>query len=104
MFELSEQYYTAGRTEEAFKMIQQAAKIDPENKWYQMRLGQFYRNLEQYDDFIQLYEKLTAQYPDDPDMLGDLTDAAIFIVTLLAELIRGETAEGLQLCADLGFE
>ncbi len=32
MFELSQQYVDAGRIEDAFKMIQQAVKIDPENK------------------------------------------------------------------------
>ena len=75
MFELSEQYYNAGRKEDAFNMIQQAASIDPENKWYQLRLGQFYRNLEQYDDFISLYERLVQKYPDDLDMLSELIDA-----------------------------
>ena len=75
MYELSQQYADAGRIEEAYNMIKKAAKIDPENKWYQMRLGQFYRNLEQYDDFIKLYEKLTAKYPDDLDMLSELIDA-----------------------------
>jgi tetratricopeptide (TPR) repeat protein len=75
MFELSEQYYNAGRIEDAFKMIQQAAELAPENKWYQMRLGVFYRNLDQYDDFIKLYEDLTKKYPEDPEMLSDLIDA-----------------------------
>lgn len=79
MFELSEQYYNAGRIEEAFNMIQRAAKIDPENKWYQMRLGMFYRNFEQYEDFAKLYEGLTAKYPDDLEMLSDLIDA--YLVT-----------------------
>ena len=79
MFELSEQYYNAGRFEEAFDMIQQAAKLDPENKWYQMRLGLFYRNLDQYDDFISLYEGLTKEFPDDPEMLSELIDA--YLVT-----------------------
>ena len=79
MFELSEQYYNAGRIEEAFNMIQQAAKLDPENKWYQIRLGLFYRNLDLYDDFISLYENLTKKYPDDPDMLSELIDA--YLVT-----------------------
>lgn len=79
MFELSEQYYNAGRIEEAFQMIQKAVKIDPENKWYQMRLGMFYRNLDQYDDFIKLYEKLTKQYPEDLDMLSELIEA--YLVT-----------------------
>ena len=75
MFELSEQYANAGRIEEAYDMIQKAVKLDPENKWYQIRLGLFYRNLEQYDDFIKLYEGLTKKYPDDPDMLSELIDA-----------------------------
>ena len=75
MFELCEQYYNAGRLEDAYRMIQQAAELDPENKWYQMRLGQFYRNLEQYDDLVQLYETLTVKEPDDPDMLTELIDA-----------------------------
>ena len=75
MFELSEQYYNAGRIEDAFRMIQQAANLDPENKWYQIRLGQFYRDLEQYNDFINLYESLTRKYPNDLDMLSELIDA-----------------------------
>ena len=79
MFELSEQYYNKGQIEEAFNMIQKAAQLDPENKWYQLRLGQFYRNLEQYDDFISLYEDLTAQYPDDLDMLSELID--VYLIT-----------------------
>ena len=79
MFELSEQYYNAGRMEDAFRMIQQAANLDPENKWYQIRLGLFYRNLDQYDDFIKLYEDLTKKYPDDSDLLSELIDA--YLVT-----------------------
>ena len=59
MFELSEQYYNVGRIEDAFNMIQKAAQLDPDNKWYQLRLGLFYRNLDLYDDFIKLYEGLT---------------------------------------------
>ena len=75
MFELSEQYYNAGREDEAFQMIQQAAELDPENKWYQIRLGLFYRNRDQYEDFIKLYEKLTQKDPDNPEILSELIDA-----------------------------
>ena len=75
MFELSEQYYNAGRYEDAFEMIKKAVETDPENKWYQIRLGIFYRNFEQYDDFVKLYEGLTVKYPDDLDMLGELIEA-----------------------------
>ena len=77
MFELSEQYVKAGRVEDAFDMIQQAAQLDPDNKWYQMRLGRFYKNFEQYDDFVALYDRLTEQYPQDIDMLGELIDVLL---------------------------
>ena len=74
MFELSEQYVKAGRVEEAFAMVKEAAKIDPENKWYQMRLARFYRNFEQYAEFIAVYEPLTEKYPEDIDLLSELID------------------------------
>ena len=75
MFELSEQYYTVGRLDDAFRMIEKAAELDPENKWYQMRLGVFYRELGQLGDFINLYEPLTKKYPDDMEMLSELIEA-----------------------------
>ena len=74
MFELSEQYVKAGRLEDGFAMSKKAAELDPDNKWYQMRLALFYRNMEQYDEFIKIYESLTAKYPGDVNMLSDLID------------------------------
>ena len=79
MFELSEQYVMANRLEEGFAMIKKAAQLDPDNKWYQMRLGLFYRNFEQYDDYIKIYESLTAKYPGDINMLADLID--VYLIT-----------------------
>ena len=75
MFELSEQYVMANRIDEGFAMIKKAAELDPNNKWYQMRLALFYRNFQQFDEFIQIYEPLTAKYPGDINMLADLIDA-----------------------------
>ncbi len=79
MFELSEQYVKAGRVDAAFDMIKEATAIDPENKWYQMRLARFYRNFEQYDDFIKVYEPLTKKYPEDVDMLSELIE--VYLIT-----------------------
>ena len=79
MFELSEQYVKAGRVDDAFAMIKNAVSIDPENKWYQMRLARFYRNFEQYDDFIKVYSELTKKYPEDIDMLSELID--VYLIT-----------------------
>ena len=74
MYELSDQYVNAGRMEDAFRSIRKAVELEPENKWYQLRLGKFYRNYEMYDDFVKLYEKLTEKYPDDIDALSELID------------------------------
>lgn len=79
MFELSEQYVKANRLEDGFAMIRKAAELDPNNKWYQMRLALFCRNFEQFDEFIKIYESLTAKYPGDINMLADLIDA--YLVT-----------------------
>lgn len=74
MFELSEQYVRAGRMDEGFAMSKKAVELDPNNKWYQMRLAMFYRNMEQFDEFAEIYESLTEKYPDDINMLSDLLD------------------------------
>ena len=79
LFELSEQYVKANRLEEGFDAIKKAASLDPNNKWYQMRLGLFYRNFEQYDEYIKIYEPLTAKYPGDINMLADLID--VYMIT-----------------------
>lgn len=79
MFELSEQYVKAGRMEDGFEMIKQAAQLDPENKWYQLRLAMYYRTLEQFDDCIGVYESLTKKYPKDIDFLSDLIE--IYLIT-----------------------
>lgn len=75
MFELSEQYVKAGRMEEGFEMIKQAAQLDPENKWYQLRLAMFYRTLEQFDNYVEVFERLTSKYPSDVEMLSNLIEA-----------------------------
>ena len=75
MFELSEQYVKAGRADEGFAMIKKAAELDPDNKWYQMRLAIFHRTFQQMDDYIAIYERLTAKYPGDIALLSDLIDA-----------------------------
>ena len=77
MFELSEQYVKAGRVEDGFVMIKKAADLDPENKWYQMRLALFYRNHQQFDEFIKIYESLVEKYPGDVNILTELIDVCL---------------------------
>lgn len=95
MFELCEQYYIVGRLEDAFNMIQKAVEIEPDNKWYQLRLGRIYREIGQYDNFIQLYETLTAKYPDDIDILGELIEVYLITENFDKALVKMELLETL---------
>ena len=79
MFELSEQYVKLGKIEDGFAMIKHATQVDPENKWYQMRLAMFYRNMEQFDEFANIYESLIQKYPNDINLLSDLLE--IYLAT-----------------------
>ena len=42
MYELATLYQQAGRNSEALSMIQQAANLQPDNKWYQIRMAQLH--------------------------------------------------------------
>ena len=66
MYELSALYQQAGRNSEALSMIQQAADLQPDNKWYQIRLAQLHLQNSDYQTFIKIYDKLME---DDPDNL-----------------------------------
>jgi Tfp pilus assembly protein PilF len=97
MFELSEQYIKDYREMDALVMIEKAASIDKDNKWYQMRLARFYKTMENYDGFITIYEQLLEKIPRDMEMTAELVE-----VLMMAEKY-GEVLERLdQLEEELG--
>ena len=82
MFELSEQYVKAGRVEEAFAMAKEAAKIDPENKWYKEHL-QLFRDVKALagDDFYLTIPDLM----ENADVLASLRGAQNTIFDMIDE-------------------
>ena len=79
MYELSALYQINGRTTEAFNMIKQAAELDPDNKWYQIRLAHFYLQNSDYQSFKDIYNKLFEKEPDNLDYLEDYINALMAI-------------------------
>lgn len=79
MYELSELYQLQNRNTEAFSMIEQAAKLQPKNKWYQIRLAQFYLQNSDYQAFIDIYDKLMADDPNNLEYLENYIDVLLRI-------------------------
>ena len=79
MYELSALYLTSGRNAEALSMIQQAANLQPDNKWYQIRLAQLQLQNGDYQSFMAIYDKLLQDEPDNLDYLEAYIDALLRI-------------------------
>lgn len=79
MYELSDLYRLKNRDVEALNMIEKAAKLQPENKWYQIRLAQFCQQNSDYERFIKIYDKLMTDDPTNLDYLETYIDVLLQI-------------------------
>jgi tetratricopeptide (TPR) repeat protein len=77
MYELSALYQQAGRNSEALSMIQQAADLQPDNKWYQIRLAQLHLKNSDYRTFIKIYDKLIESEPDNLEYVETYIDVLL---------------------------
>jgi len=81
MYELCELYQRDNRSSEAFSMIEQAAKLQPDNKWYQIRLAKFYVKNGDYQAFLDIYDKLIENEPENLEYL----EAYINVLLLMGD-------------------
>ena len=58
MYELSSLYKARGLSEKGFEMIKKAVELDSVNKWYKIRLADFYKQNNDYNSFIEIYDGL----------------------------------------------
>lgn len=79
MYELSELYQMNGRNTEAFSMISKAAELQPDNKWYQIRLAQFSVKNGDYQSFINIYDKLIENEPENLEYLETYINVLLLI-------------------------
>ncbi len=77
MYELSALYYNQGLPEKGFEMIKKAVELDSTNKWYKIRLAEFYKQNYDYESFVNIYNELLENEPNNLDYLEVYIDALL---------------------------
>ena len=62
---------------EATLFAEKAVTLDPENKWYLLLLGDFYKNLRRYDDASEVINKMIALNPENIENYYELASVHI---------------------------
>lgn len=94
MYELSELYARDGRIDLAEQMMRKAVKLNPVNKWYQIRLAQVYKFRGNYEGYAEIYRKLLKNDPTNTDYFGELSSALLLLekydeaITVFEEIER----------------
>ena len=79
MYELSALYSKKGLPEKGFEMIKAAVELDSTNKWYKIRLADFYSQNNDYDSFVNIYDDLLKDEPNNLDYLEVYIDALLHL-------------------------
>ena len=79
MYELSDLYNNKGLPEKGFEMIKKAVELDTMNKWYKIRLADFYKQDNNYKAFVDIYDKLLTNEPNNLEYLEVYIDALLHI-------------------------
>ena len=79
MYELAGLYQMEERNIEALSMIQKAANLQPDNKWYQIKLAELYLQNYDYQAFMNIYDELLKNEPENLDYLETYIDMLLRI-------------------------
>ena len=77
MYELSALYSRKGLHEKGFEMIKNAVELDGKNKWYKIRLADFYKQNYDYESFVTIYDDLLEDEPNNLEYLEVYIDALL---------------------------
>lgn len=79
MYELSVLYVIKNEFEKGFEHIKKAVELDQNNKWYKIRLADFYKQNGEYESFISIYDQLLENEPTNPEYLESYIDALLHL-------------------------
>ena len=79
MYELSMLYSVKGFPEKGFEMIKRAVELDSSNKWYKIRLADFYKSNYDYESFVDIYDELLATEPNNLEYLEVYIEALLHL-------------------------
>ncbi|MDO9255693.1 MAG: tetratricopeptide repeat protein [Bacteroidales bacterium] len=75
MYELAQMYFDASDYSMAARYAEQAAELEPENKWYKLLLVEIYGKSGMKKELLETCENLVKQYPGSVDYLYELANA-----------------------------
>lgn len=79
MYELSVLYVIKNEFEKGFEHIKKAVELDQNNKWYKIRLADFYKQNGEYESFISIYDQLLENEPANLEYLESYIDALLHL-------------------------
>lgn len=82
-FALADVYFAMGDLSNAAYYGQIAVNLDPENKWYHLKLADIYRKEGRNEAVIEAYENALNHHPNDSDILYRLAEAHVDFGELL---------------------
>lgn len=74
-YQISPLYQFQGKTQDAIDAAKKAVAIDGENAWYLLQLAHMYRENLNYAESSKTFEKLTKQFPENPDYFFSLAES-----------------------------
>ncbi|MDP4281537.1 MAG: tetratricopeptide repeat protein [Bacteroidota bacterium] len=78
-FELGRILYNNKELDEALKLSEKAAELDPNNIWYQLFQAEVNQAKANYKESIRIYEKIVEKYPSNVDYYYQL--AALYLIS-----------------------
>jgi tetratricopeptide (TPR) repeat protein len=78
-YELARVLQAMGRNDEAIIYAKTAIDLENENKWYKVLYANLAKANGQFDEYVNVYEQLVAEYPRDLNFLNQLAFAYFFI-------------------------
>lgn len=75
MYELAQLYFEKGDYTTSSRFAEQAAKLEPENKWYKLLLVEIYGKAGKRKELLETCQKLVKQDPGSVDYLYELSNA-----------------------------
>jgi tetratricopeptide (TPR) repeat protein len=75
MYELAQIYFDTSDYSAAARYAEQAAELEPGNKWYKLLLIEIYGKAGKKKELLETCEKLVSQYPGNVDYLYELANA-----------------------------
>ena len=76
-YELAVLMVLKGEVKEALLQVNRAAKLNPDNQWYQVMMGDLYNQTLQFDKSVPVWKRLSENFPENLEYLNNYAFALL---------------------------